>query len=234
MEEQKSTNRLIWRTAGITLFVIVMLVLLCFNIIGLAAPRVIAEGANRLGMGGVAVSFSKAQYERSGRIDDLADLCERAIKFGKYGTADEYLRELIDFDRDGESLATVAERREITVGGVRYDYTAYILGNSAYVRYKTGQAEDALAFAKENTGVYGAASPLGYLVDAWLEDGERSADYGLTAELASRQEAAEQDGRTEEDKLLCIDLYRICSALGDEERAAFYEGKLGELLGESA
>ena len=228
MEEQKSTNKIIWRTAGITFFVIVMLILLCFNIIGLAAPRVIADSANRLGMGGVAVSFSKAQYERSGKIDDLADLCERSIKFKKYAVADEYCKELLAFDRDGESLATVAARREISVDGTRYDYTAYIVGNSAYARYKVGEKEDALAFAKERTSEYTASSPLAYLADAFVEDKGRSAEYGLISELVAREESA---AGVEERKLLCLDLYRVYSALGEEERALEYRNKLEGLLG---
>lgn len=99
---------------------------------------------------------------------------------------------------------------------------------TGYARYKVGEKEDALAFAKERTKEYSASSPLAYLTDAFVEDSGRSAAYGLISELETREKGTAD---VREDKLLCLDLYRVFTALGEEGKALEYKNKLEGLLG---
>lgn len=156
-------NKLILKTALITLACVLALALLLFGIFSLFVPSVMVSLTDKLGMESACARYSAAVYEKSGAIDDLAVAVERNYGAGRYEAAAEYGAELLqrdDFDsysasRDADSL------------GLTASYAQYAAGIVSVAQYYSGDTDAAVRTAFDACGIaFPQNNAAVYLIDA--------------------------------------------------------------------
>ena len=179
-------KKLVFKTAAITLAVIILLAALTAGALALFAPLSLARFFEGAGNGSAATVFYIRQYERSGDFNDLAVLCDKIDEHAKPDKAEKYLAEFTgsngfsdycaEYDRNyGGSFSA----REMFRG--RYVVAVYL--NSGVTR-ATAQAEE---FSRGDYTEYNAFYWL-------ITDSEVEISASAAAELAAGIRASGASG----------------------------------------
>lgn len=158
------------------------LIVLAVLIVGLAAfagifPGALSNLGDEIGSSYFAVVFSERQYLRSGDINDLGTLVERAIKYRDQDMTVTYSKELLAFEADGRKIfdeyAAFKDEQLSSYLGREYSYDDYINGNLAAALWQNSPSEGILYasvgrfYVTQNR--YGSNNSMTYAVNAFLE-----------------------------------------------------------------
>ena len=156
-------NKLILKTALITLACVLALALLLFGVFSLFVPSVMVSLTDKLGMESACARYSAAVYEKSGAIDDLAVAVERNYGAGRYEAAAEYGAELLQRD-DFDSYSAARDADSL---GLTASYAQYAAGIVSVAQYYSGAADAAVRTAFDACGIaFPQNNAVVYLIDA--------------------------------------------------------------------
>ena len=156
-------NKLILKTALITLACVLALALLLFGVFSLFVPSVMVSLTDKLGMESACARYSAAVYEKSGAIDDLAVAVERNYGAGRYEAAAEYGTELLQRD-DFDSYSAARDADSL---GLTASYAQYAAGIVSVAQYYSGAADAAVRTAFDACGIaFPQNNAVVYLIDA--------------------------------------------------------------------
>ena len=148
-------QKLVLKTALITLASVLVLALLVYGVLSLFVPSAMVSLTDKLGMDGACARYSVSVYEKTGDIDDLAAAVERSYGAERYGDAAEY---------------------GVILAGQKYDYAQFAAGIVSVSLYYDGQTDAAVKVAFDAVG---SSFPTGnaviYLLSAAC-DAEKDAD----------------------------------------------------------
>ncbi len=165
-------QKLVLKTALITLASVLVLALLVYGVLSLFVPSAMVSLTDKLGMDGACARYSVSVYEKTGDIDDLAAAVERSYGAERYGDAAEYGVILLE----REDFSSYCERRENAMAGQKYDYAQFAAGIVSVSLYYDGQTDAAVKVAFDAVG---SSFPTGnaviYLLSAAC-DAEKDAD----------------------------------------------------------
>ena len=165
-------QKLVLKTALITLASVLVLALLVYGVLSLFVPSAMVSLTDKLGMDGACARYSVSVYEKTGDIDDLASAVERSYGAERYGDAAEYGVILLE----REDFSSYCERRENAMAGQKYDYAQFAAGIVSVSLYYDGQTDAAVKVAFDAVG---SSFPTGnaviYLLSAAC-DAEKDAD----------------------------------------------------------
>lgn len=142
-------NRLIMKTALITVASLLALLVLLTGALCLFAPGVMAKTASKLGLDGAALYFSEKQYVKTKEEGDLEDLLYRANAAGAYDKLVKYSLDMIDAENFDEFCAAHPASTP--------DYKSYVIGSYVLSLMLTGNTDGALSeaarlYAREYAG----------------------------------------------------------------------------------
>ena len=156
-------NKLILKTALITLACVLALALLLFGVFSLFVPSVMVSLTDKLGMESACARYSAAVYEKSGAIDDLAVAVERNYGAGRYEAAAEYGTELLQRD-DFDSYSAARDADSL---GLTASYAQYAAGIVSVSQYYSGDTDAAVRTAFDACGIaFPRNNAAVYLIDA--------------------------------------------------------------------
>lgn len=164
-------KRLILKTAGITLAVIVGLAVLGFGGVTLFAPGAMANLCQKTGSYRMAAWYAGLEYQKT---EDIGDL-QRAIYLSdlshRYAALKEYCPAMLGHS-DFESFCRAVDQAEnspyVQLGGYRtFVYSVYV-----EALYQTGEKETALTLAADETAKsgYTEINPVRALISCAAED----------------------------------------------------------------
>ena len=158
-------NKLILKTALITLACVLALALLLFGVFSLFVPSVMVSLTDKLGMESACARYSAAVYEKSGAIDDLAVAVERNYGAGRYEAAAEYGTELLQRD-DFDSYSAARDADSL---GLTASYAQYAAGIVSVSQYYSGDTDAAIRTAFDACGIaFPQNNAVVYLIDATM------------------------------------------------------------------
>ncbi len=164
-------QKLVLKTALITLASVLVLALLVYGVLSLFVPSAMVSLTDKLGMDGACARYSVAVYEKTGSIDDLASAVERSYGAERYGDAAEYGVILLG----REDFPSYCERRESEIAGEKYDYAQFAAGIVSVSLYYDGQTDAAVKVAFDAVGnSFPTGNAAIYLLSA-AYDAERDA-----------------------------------------------------------
>lgn len=193
-------GKLIAKTAAITFGGIIAAALILFGIFSLFFPSVMVSLTDKLGMEGACASYSVAQYEKSGDIEDLALAVERSYYAEHFKDAADLGDKLIQ----SKDFLNFCNAKDVQTGASQ----ELTLGSSA--QYYNGLTAAAQYYVKSDRALDTAFGAIG------KEFSENNAVVFLTS-VAMR----------EEDKEFCrmiLDRLDSISASNQEELIKFKEG----------
>lgn len=118
-------GKLIAKTAGATLAVIVALLLLFIGLCSLCFPSVMVSLADSMGLERAAAAYSVRVYEQSGDVADLAELVERSYYAENYSAAAEYGERLLA-DEDFAAYCTQKDAESAGDANIELGYDEYM------------------------------------------------------------------------------------------------------------
>lgn len=164
-------KRLIVKTAGITLAVIVGLAVLGFGSMTLFAPGAMANLCKRTGSYRTAAWYAGLEYQKTKDIGDLREVIYLSDLLQRYDSLKEYCPQMLDH-ADFEAFCRAADQAEdspyVQLGGYRtFVYSVY-----AEALYRTGEKESALTVAVDETAKsgYTEINPVRALISCAAED----------------------------------------------------------------
>lgn len=164
-------QKLVLKTALITLASVLVLALLVYGVLSLFVPSAMVSLTDKLGMDGACARYSVSVYEKTGDIDDLAAAVERSYGAERYGDAAEYGVILLG----REDFPSYCERRESEIAGEKYDYAQFAAGIVSVSLYYDGQTDAAVKVAFDAVGnSFPTGNAAIYLLSA-AYDAERDA-----------------------------------------------------------
>ena len=149
MGKAQSPSTIIFFTALKTLTVIVLVLALAVLAFGLIAPSALGGFFNSLGLNGLALSYARTAYGRSGDVNDLATLIDRAILTESHDTVVEFVPTLLNhrqyyaFCQHSDSVVNTS----LTTGSA-FSYDHYVRGNYALSLSKLGRVDEALTVCR--------------------------------------------------------------------------------------
>ncbi len=156
MEEE---NKVVLKTAGLTVAALLIVTVLVISAFALFCPSLSGDFCYRIGLDGLSVRFARVAYDKSGEIDDVAVLIERAASVNDDETIVEYAPELLKHKNWSEYEEFMTEK-------LQYQYGNFINGKYAVALYRKGDKAEALNVAKSATEEYGVNNPMQHLVSA--------------------------------------------------------------------
>ena len=153
-------NKLIFKTALITLGIALILAVSAFGIISFCAPAVMMELFDSVGLENISGDYAYQQYQISKEISYLARSFEIAAAHEKNSLALERFTEF--YGEDGsEQRASFAEyckeqnEVELPKGVPEYDYRSYVCARAAVIKYRLAlteeEKEEVVTFALSET-----------------------------------------------------------------------------------
>ena len=189
-------KKLVLKTALITLSASIVMVFALFGILSLAAPGVMMNFTDKLGLTGLSGDYAYQEYERSGDLDCLTRSFLIAADHKQDGKADDRF-EALRTDKNFEDYCAKASVPDIT-GVPKYDFRAYLFGQAARVKYRLAKTAESKAavidFAVEATG---AGFALGNPVISLAAEAARAKDKLLCGDLADRLKAEDKFERND-------------------------------------
>ena len=154
-------NKLILKTALITLGIALILAVSAFGIISFCAPAVMMRLFDSVGLENISGDYAYQQYQISKDISYLARSFEVAAAYENNSLALERFNEF--YGEDGsEQRASFAEyctqqnEVELPKGVPEYDYRSYVCAQAAVVKYRLAltdeEKEAVVTFALSETG----------------------------------------------------------------------------------
>ena len=182
MEEQGlhmsvDVGKVIGKTALKTTLIILVALIVCFAAFAGIFPGALSNIGDDIGSSYFAVVFSERQYQRTGDINDLGTLVERAIKYQNRDVTVTYSKELLTFEADGRKIfdeyAAFKDDQLSSYLGREYSYDDYINGNLAAALWQDKPSE-AINYASVGRvyvtqNRYGSNNSMTYAVNAFLE-----------------------------------------------------------------
>lgn len=138
-------NKLVLKTAAITLTVAISVSLLAVCVMALFFPSVVASSSAKMGLYGVGANFEQIAYNRHPSTERLGKLIDYAVAGKRYGMLVKYCPEMISDTHFEKYAAYRDENKNNLVAG---DYTNYLYGTYAVALYKKNREEEALAAVK--------------------------------------------------------------------------------------
>ena len=141
-------NRVILKSALITLGALAFAGILIFSLWILISPQTMATTSEKLGNYSFAVTCADLKYKYSGSTEDLARCTEDSILSGNDGLIVKYGEQLI-YKEDFNKLCNNKDKelQRTAYGKHAADYNTYIIGNLAVSQYRKGNLEKAVKFA---------------------------------------------------------------------------------------
>lgn len=158
-------KKLILKTALITLGILFLLSIAVFGILSLAAPTVMMDFADSVGLESIGGDYAWQEYERSGDIDCLARSFIVAAEHREDPKAEDRFAALYAREDFGE----FCEKQSVSGEGVpAYAYRDYVCGQAARVKYRRAASPEAVAEAidfaeKETAPAFHAGNPFAML-----------------------------------------------------------------------
>ena len=134
-------NKLVLKTAAITLTVAISASLLAVCVMALFFPAAMASSSAKMGMYGVSANFEQIAYNRHPSTERLGKLIDYAVAGKRYGMLVKYCPEMIDDSHFEKYAAYRDENKGSLIAG---DYTNYLYGTYAVALYKKNRGEDAI------------------------------------------------------------------------------------------
>ena len=145
-------NKLILKTALITLATLILAGLLVFSLWILCAPQTMATSCEKTGNYSFAVTCADLRYKYTKDIKDLARCAEDGIISGKDKHILKYCGMLVEEDGFEELCAEKdKELSDSDYGKDTVSYKSYVLGHLAAAQYRGGDLQNAIKTA-ENGG----------------------------------------------------------------------------------
>ena len=143
-------NKVILRTALITIAAIAVTALAVFSLWILCSPQTMATACEKTGNYSFAVTCADLRYKRTDNVYDLARCAEDGILSGKDGHVIKYCGALSSHAQFGE-LCDSKDKAfgNDELGKYRQSYKAYICGSLAAAQYRGGDFQSSLTSAKQ-------------------------------------------------------------------------------------
>lgn len=171
-------SKLVLKTIFSTLAVMFGIAFIFFGVMSLAAPGAMLEFSDGIGLQRLSAAYSVSIYERSGRVNDLANAVERNYYAEEYSVAAELgvkLREAKSF-QEYCALRDRLDSEDLITSGRVGNYEQYITGIISVSLYRSGQKEKAVEVAfSALKGEFPANNSVEYLADAVLA--EQDSEY---------------------------------------------------------
>lgn len=158
-------KKLILKTALITLGILFLLAIAVFGVLSLAAPTVMMNFAESVGLETIGGDYAWQEYELSGDINCLARSFLIAAEHKEDPKAEERFAELYSREDFGE----FCEKQSVSGDGVpAYAYRDYLCGQAARVKYRRASSPEAFSEAvdfavKETDSSFRAGNPFSML-----------------------------------------------------------------------
>ena len=137
-------KKLVLKTVAITVGAILSLMAAIYFVISLVSPKTLAGFWKDLGSYSVAAKYYERQYNKSGTVDDLSELCVYLdAKRDGVRTA-KYLKLFTESDKFSERCAQEDER-----GGFKYTAYEYYYGKYTVAEFYANKIEGAIVVAKQ-------------------------------------------------------------------------------------
>ncbi len=142
-------NKLVIRTALITVAILAFSALAVFSLWILCSPQTMASACERTGNYPFAATCADLRYKYTKNVGDLARCAEDGILSGKDGLIVRYGGLLIA-DKDFDSLCAKKDEalKDGQYGGYTADYKSYICGHLSAAQYRKGDFSEALKSAE--------------------------------------------------------------------------------------
>lgn len=205
-------KKLIFKTASITLGVILVLAISVFGIMSFVAPSAMMRFFDSIGLESISGDYAYQQYQISGNIDYLARSFEIAAIKEKDSVASERFNEFYGeegSDRRQEFLQYCRSQNQTAISSgngfqmpqtvLNSDYRSYVCAQAALVKYRLSTDEEEKAevcdFAISETDA--EITPLSPLI-ALVEDPSVLADSQFCAMLLQKMRSEEKFNRENE------------------------------------
>lgn len=141
-------NRLVLKTALITLAALIVASLMVFSLWILCSPQSMASACEKTGNYSFAVTCADLRFKYTKNAEDLARCAEDGILSGKDKHIISYGEKLVSH----EDYNTVCERKdkklsESEYAKYTYGYDSYIRGHLAAAQYRSGETDKAIQTA---------------------------------------------------------------------------------------
>ncbi len=103
-------KKLVLKTAGITLATIILLLAVTYGVLALFFPGVLGDFFYDTGSYTVGIKYYEREYEKSGELDDLYNLCEKLDQGEDANKIKVYTKKLIDH-KDFEDFCVKIDRQ---------------------------------------------------------------------------------------------------------------------------
>ena len=165
--------KIIVKTALKVLLALLILAVIAFAAVSLAAPKTMAEFFEKQGNYSFAKGYMSLQYTYSGNVDDLAHFVQDCIQAEDDNSTSKMGEKLVVHDGFKELCERETERLGV-------DYRHYICGKIACAKYRLGDKDGAIKFAKDK--------------DYIVENGEFSKNNALVQLMVEVTKANDKDG----------------------------------------
>lgn len=135
-------GKLVAKTALCTLSVLIGIALIVFGVVSLAAPSAMLAFSDDLGMEKLSAAYSVAVYERTEKIEDLAEAVERNYNVSNYNECAEYGAKLLA-DPDFERYCAARDQQTAGDHNIRGSYRQYATGIVSASLYRMGSTDAA-------------------------------------------------------------------------------------------
>lgn len=146
-------NKVILKSALITVAAVIVAALIVFSMWILCSPQTMATSCERTGNYSFAITCAEMRYNRTNDVNDLARCAEDGILSGK----DEHIVKYCETLTLHEDFKTLCKEKDEALSGngygkYRLSYNGYISGHLAAAQYRTGDIGKAVKTA-ESGGV---------------------------------------------------------------------------------
>lgn len=142
-------NKIIFKTALVTLGTLVAAAVAIFSLWILISPQTMATSCEKTGNYSFAVTCADLRYKYTKDVKDLARCAQDSIVSGKDALILKYCGRLIEDDGFDTLCKAVDESIMSTeFGKYAKDYKGYICGNLAAAQYRSGDLDKALKTAE--------------------------------------------------------------------------------------
>lgn len=143
-------NKVILKTALLTLAVLAFAAALVFSLWILISPQTMASSCEKTGNYSFAVTCADLRYKYTKNVDDLARCAQDSISAKNDSLIVKYGEQLIaDEGFDGLCTRNDEKFANSEYGAYAKDYKGYICGNLAAAQYRTGSTDKAVATAEK-------------------------------------------------------------------------------------
>ena len=139
-------EKIILKTALKTILVLLLSISILFFATGLLAPGVIGDFTYRLGLTSISVPYTKAQYEYTKDINDLATLIDRAYHIDDYQT-------VVDYADDMSKHEHYLDYVDYEMAQNNINYAQYLSGIYVLSLLEIGDSDTATDIVVSNTKI---------------------------------------------------------------------------------